>query len=155
MKKSIVSMLFLASLSLVSAQALADTSTMRVEFEGPGGHSNGAYSATSALHAAGRALIIMVHDTNLPTSDYKVTGLKGGNSVNSIASDGAYNVIITAADQQTLDAYKARAQVVAIQGAQEENAFRNVSTCEIANNARRDIRVRIDGILVLPATACP
>jgi metal-dependent amidase/aminoacylase/carboxypeptidase family protein len=155
MKKSIVSMLFLASLGLASAQALAVDATVRVEFEGPGGHSSGAYGATNAVHAAGRALILMVQDTSLPTSAYKVNGLKGGNSVNSIASDGIYNVVINAVDQTTLDAYKAKVQAAAIKGAQDENAFRNRTTCQTVNSARVDIRVRVDGALVLPATACP
>jgi metal-dependent amidase/aminoacylase/carboxypeptidase family protein len=156
MKKTIVSMLFLASLGLASAPALADvTGTVRVEFEGPGGHSSGAYGATSAIHAAGRALMIMLQDASLPTSAYKVSNLKGGNSVNSIASDGVYDVAITAVDQPTYDSYKAKVEAAAIQGAQDENAFRSVTTCLITSNTRRDIRVRVDGTLVLPATPCP
>jgi metal-dependent amidase/aminoacylase/carboxypeptidase family protein len=145
MKKTIVSVLCLAALGLASP-AMALDRTVVVEFTGPGGHSSGAYTATSALHAAGRALMLMVNEAayQLPTGSFKVTSLKGGNSVNSIASDGTYNVILTAATQADLDAYAAKVEATVNAGAKAENDFRGVTAGQIVNGARRDIRYRID-----------
>ena len=87
MKKTFASLLFMAALGLASAHAAAQqTGRLVVEFQGPGGHSNGAYGRTSALHAASRT-VIRIQQT-LPAGSYVMTNLTGGNSVNSIASDG-------------------------------------------------------------------
>lgn len=146
MKKTIVSILCLATLGLASP-AMALDRTILVEFTGPGGHSSGAYTATSALHAAGRALMLMLNGNaayQLPAGNFKVTNLKGGNSVNSIAFDGTYSVILTAATQQDLDAYATKVVAAANAGAKAENDFRGVTAGQIVSGARRDIRFRIN-----------
>ena len=53
---------------------------LRVEFQGPGGHSYGSYGRVSALHAAARAVILI--QKALPAGSYQITNLTGGNSVN-------------------------------------------------------------------------
>ncbi|GHU27732.1 hypothetical protein AGMMS50256_08220 [Betaproteobacteria bacterium] len=144
MKKTIVSLLCLAALSLASTQAMALTETVEVEFLGPGGHSNGDYGRTSALHAAGRAVVKI--KAALPAGSYVVTDMKGGNSVNSIASDGFYKIHLTAADQGTLNALKTEVTTLSKAGASDENAFRNVTPGQITSGVRRDIRVRVNGV---------
>ena len=67
---------------------------LRVEFQGPGGHSSGAYGRVSALHAAARAVILM--QKALPAGSFQILNLTGGNSVNSIASDGLIELKLTA-----------------------------------------------------------
>jgi metal-dependent amidase/aminoacylase/carboxypeptidase family protein len=127
---------------------------VHVEFMGPGGHSNGAYGATSALHAAGKALTYLRTNTAIPRSAYKVTGLDGGNSVNSIASDGRYDVHLTAPDQSTYDAYVQLVKDTAALGASDENKFRCVEVGATSGSgasvSRRDIRVTVGGTAVTP-----
>ena len=74
------------SLAVVVGLAAAGTPTyaqqsgnVRVEFQGPGGHSSGAYGRVSALHAAARAVILI--QKALPAGSYQITNLTGGNSV--------------------------------------------------------------------------
>jgi metal-dependent amidase/aminoacylase/carboxypeptidase family protein len=67
---------------------------VRVEFQGPGGHSYGSYGRVSALHAAARAVILI--QEALPAGSYQITNLTGGNSVNAIASDGLIELKLAA-----------------------------------------------------------
>ena len=55
---------FIFSLALVLAAAVVpavaqQSGGVRVEFQGPGGHSYGAYGRVSALHAAARTTILL------------------------------------------------------------------------------------------------
>jgi metal-dependent amidase/aminoacylase/carboxypeptidase family protein len=154
MKKTIVSLLCLAALGVASPAMAQVTGTVHVEFMGPGGHSNGAYGATSALHAAGKALMHLRASTAIPHSAYKVIGLDGGNSVNSIASDGRYDVRLTAPNQSTYDAYVQLVRNTAAQGASDENKFRCVAVGATSGSgasvSRRDIRVTVDGAAITP-----
>ena len=154
MKIKIVSLLCLAALGLSTPAMAQVTGSVHVEFQGPGGHSNGAYGATSALHAAGKALTHLRNNTAIPRSAYKVSGLDGGNSVNSIASDGRYDVRLTAADQATYDAYVQLVKDTAAQGASDENKHRCVAVGATSGSGasitRRDIRVSVDGAAVTP-----
>ena len=60
MKRLIYSLAFVISVAAAGTPAFAQQSGgLRVEFQGPGGHSYGAYGRVSALHAAARAVILI------------------------------------------------------------------------------------------------
>ena len=95
MKRRIYSLAFVVGIAAAGTPAFAQQSgNLRVEFQGPGGHSSGAYGRVSALHAAARAVILI--QKALPAGSYQITNLTGGNSVNSIASDGLIELKLTA-----------------------------------------------------------
>src|SRR5947207_15874330 len=97
MKKLVCSLAFAVCMAATGAPAFAQQSGgLKVEFQGPGGHSSGAYGRVSALHAAARAVILI--QKTLPAGSYQITNLTGGNSVNSIASDGLIEMKLTAAN---------------------------------------------------------
>ncbi|MDR0587445.1 MAG: hypothetical protein LBG61_00495 [Burkholderiales bacterium] len=105
-----------------------------VAFQGPGGHSQGNYGRTNALHAAARAVVALEN----AGVDFYLKDIHGGNSVNAIASDGYITVGLLKGDEAAFEtAVKAAAEA----GMNEENAFRNVSTDQIDNTLRVDIRI--------------
>lgn len=143
MNKTMASLLCMAALALASGQVAAQqTGSLLVEFQGPGGHSNGAYGRTSAVHAAGRTLV-KLKTAGLPAGAYVVTGLNGGNSVNSIASDARYVVSITAADAAAWQAMAAQVSAAVKAGVDAENAFRNVKEGDLASGVPATIRYTI------------
>ena len=65
-----------------------------VHFEGPGGHSYGAFGMPNPIHAMGRA-IASIADIQVPKSPkttFNVGVISGGTSVNSIAMEGVMDV---------------------------------------------------------------
>jgi metal-dependent amidase/aminoacylase/carboxypeptidase family protein len=111
---------------------------LRIEFQGPGGHSSGAYGRVSALHAAARAVILI--QKALPAGSYQITNLTGGNSVNSIASDGLVELKLTAANAAAYKALVAAVTKAAAEGAAAENAFRNVKPGDLTSGAPATVR---------------
>lgn len=115
-----------------------------IVFSGPGGHSNGAYGRTSALHAAGRAVEVLTVAASPEGSVINVNSLYGGNSVNSIA--GGATLVIESCSSTEAGA-QAVAKLVADatdSGIKGENAFRNVKSGETnADGVRVDIRADI------------
>lgn len=143
MKKTIVSLLCMAALGFAATQAAAQASAqLAVEFQGPGGHSNGNYGRTSAVHAAGRA-VMQLKAADLSAGSYAISGLGGGNSVNSIASDARFVVALSAPNTTALDALVSRATQAVQAGAAAENAFRGVKAGDLTAGAPADIRVVI------------
>lgn len=106
--------------------------TFKVLYQGPGGHSNGAYGRVNALHAASRGIEkISDYVNRQPASSklyFNITNFGGGNSVNSIASDAYYVIRIYADTPENLNAFKANVISAIDQGAIEENSFRNAVT---------------------------
>lgn len=142
MKKTIGSLACFAALALASLPTFAQqTGTLLVEFQGPGGHSSNNYGRTSALHAAGRAAILM--QTGMPAGSYVITNLTGGNSVNSIASDGLIEVQLTAADAIAYADLVTKVTAAAKGGADAENAFRNVKAGDLTAGAPANIRYSV------------
>src|ERR1051325_992883 len=95
MKSLIFVFAFVMSVAAAGTVAFAQQSgAVRLEFQGPGGHSYGAYGRVSALHAAARAVLLI--QKALPPGSYQITNLTGGNSVNAIASDGLIELKLTA-----------------------------------------------------------
>jgi len=139
MKRLIYSLALIVGIAAAGSTAFAQQSgALKIEFQGPGGHSSGAYGRVSALHAAARAVILI--QKALPAGSYQITNLTGGNSVNSIASDGLIELKLTAANAA---AYKALVEAVtkaAAEGAAAENAFRGVKTGDLTSGAPATVR---------------
>jgi metal-dependent amidase/aminoacylase/carboxypeptidase family protein len=141
MRNAFRSLLF-AGLAAASISALAQQSgVVRIEFLGPGGHSSNNYGRTSALHAAGRTAIGI--QKSLPAGSYVITNLTGGNSVNSIASDGLIEIKLTAADATAYQALVTTVTNATNAGAAAENAFRGVKVGDLTAGVPAWIRATV------------
>jgi metal-dependent amidase/aminoacylase/carboxypeptidase family protein len=137
MNRLIVTLAFV--FAAAGTPALAQQSIgVRVEFQGPGGHSFGAYGRVSALHAASRTVILL--QKALPAGSYQITNLTGGNSVNAIASDGLTELKLTARSATAYDALVAAVTKAAEEGAAAENAFRGVKPGDLTSGAPATVR---------------
>lgn len=142
MKRLISSLAFVVAVAAAATPAFAQKSGgLRVEFQGPGGHSFGAYGRVSALHAAARTVILI--QKALPARSYQITNLTGGNSVNAIASDGLIELKLTAGSAKAYEALVAAVTKAAADGAAEENAFRGVKTGDLTSGAPATVRSRV------------
>lgn len=139
MKNLVFSLAFAICVVATGSPAFAQKSGgLKVEFQGPGGHSSGAYGRVSALHAAARAVILI--QKALPAGSYQITNLTGGNSVNSIASDGLIELKLTAANAAAYEKLVAAVTKAAADGAAAENAFRGVKTGDLTSGAPATVR---------------
>ena len=139
MKRLISSLVFVGGIAAAATPAVAQQSGgLRVEFQGPGGHSSGAYGRVSALHAAARAVILI--QKALPAGSFQITNLTGGNSVNSIASDGLIELKLTAPNAAAYKELVAAVTKAAAEGAAAENAFRGVKAGDLTSGAPATIR---------------
>jgi metal-dependent amidase/aminoacylase/carboxypeptidase family protein len=139
MKHLISSLVFVIGVAAAGTPALAQQSgNLRVEFQGPGGHSSGAYGRVSALHAAARAVLLI--QKALPARSYQITNLTGGNSVNSIASDGLIELKLTASNAAAYKDLVAAVTRAAAEGAAAENAFRGVKPGDLTAGAPAAVR---------------
>ncbi|MDR0576312.1 MAG: peptidase dimerization domain-containing protein [Candidatus Accumulibacter sp.] len=93
----------------------------KITFLGPGGHSNGAYGAVNALHAAGRAELRLEELCEAAGIDFYVKEISGGNSVNAIASDGYLTVGLVKGDEA---AFKAAIEQASDYAVRTEDKFR-------------------------------
>jgi metal-dependent amidase/aminoacylase/carboxypeptidase family protein len=142
MKHLISSLAFVIAVIAAGTPAFAQQSgNLRVEFQGPGGHSSGAYGRVSALHAAARAVILI--QKALPARSYQITNLTGGNSVNSIASDGLIELKLTAPNAADYKALVAAVTKAAEEGAAAENAFRGVKPGDRTAGAPATVRSKV------------
>lgn len=140
MNRLILTLVFVVAAAI--APALAQQSGgVRVEFQGPGGHSFGAYGRVSALHAASRTVILL--QKALPAGSYQITNLTGGNSVNAIASDGLLELKLTAVSAKAYDALVAAVTKAAEDGAAAENAFRGVKPGDLTAGAPATVRTTV------------
>lgn len=138
-KRCIYSLALAFTIVAAATPAFAQQSgNLRVEFQGPGGHSSGAYGRVSALHAAARAVILM--QKALPAGSYQILNLTGGNSVNSIASDGLIELKLTAASAAAYKELVAAVTKAAAEGAAAENAFRGVKAGDLTSGAPATVR---------------
>ena len=142
MKRLIFSLAFIVSIAAASSPAFAQRSGgLKIEFQGPGGHSSGAYGRVSALHAAARAVILI--QKALPAGSFQITNLTGGNSVNSIASDGLIELKITAPNAAAYKELVAAVTKAAAEGAAAENAFRGVKGGDLTSGAPATVRSKV------------
>jgi metal-dependent amidase/aminoacylase/carboxypeptidase family protein len=139
MKRLVFLLAFIASIAAASSPAFAQKSGgLKIEFQGPGGHSSGAYGRVSALHAAARAVILI--QKALPEGSYQITNLTGGNSVNSIASDGLIEMKLTAANAAAYQKLVTAVTNAAAEGAAAENKFRGVKAGDLTSGAPATVR---------------
>lgn len=139
MRNVVCSLVFALCVAATGTPVFAQqTGNLRVEFQGPGGHSYGAYGRVSALHAAARA--VMLIQKALPAGSYVITNLTGGNSVNAIASDGLIELKLTAANAAAYKELVAAVTKAAADGAAEENAFRGVKAGDLTSGAPATVR---------------
>jgi metal-dependent amidase/aminoacylase/carboxypeptidase family protein len=142
MKRLIISFAFAIGVAAAGTPAFAQQSGhLRVEFQGPGGHSSGAYGRVSALHAAARAVILI--QKALPTGSYQITNLTGGNSVNAIASDGLIELKLNAASAAAYRELVTAVTKAAAEGAAAENAFRGVKPGDLTAGAPATVRSKV------------
>jgi len=140
MKHVILSLAFAIGIAAAATPAFAQqTGQLRIEFQGPGGHSFGAYGRVSALHAAARAVILM--QKALPAGSYQIINLTGGNSVNAIASDGLIEMKLTAANAAAYQALVTAVTNAVNAGADAENKFRGVKAGDLTSGAPATVRV--------------
>jgi metal-dependent amidase/aminoacylase/carboxypeptidase family protein len=142
MKRLMLSFALVIGIAAAGTPAVAQQSdSVRIEFQGPGGHSSSAYGRVSALHAAARAVMLM--QQALPAGSYQITNLTGGNSVNAIASDGVIELKLTAASAAAFKALVAAVTKAAMEGAAAENAFRGVKPGDLTAGAPAAVRVTV------------
>jgi len=138
-KRLIHVLAFVVGVATAGTPAFAQQSgNLRIEFQGPGGHSYGAYGRVSALHAAARAVLLI--QKALPAGSYQITNLTGGNSVNAIASDGLIELKLTAGNAAAYKALVAAVTKAAAEGAAAENAFRGVKAGDLTSGAPATVR---------------
>jgi metal-dependent amidase/aminoacylase/carboxypeptidase family protein len=138
MKRLVCSLAVIVSVAAGTSVAAQRSGNLRIAFQGPGGHSSGAYGRVSALHAAARAVILM--QKALPAGSYQITNLTGGNSVNSIASDGLIEIRLTAGNATAYNELVAAVTKAAAAGAAAENAFRGVKDGDLTAGAPATVR---------------
>ena len=139
MKRLIHVLAFVVGVATAGTPAFAQQSgKLRIKFQGPGGHSYGAYGRVSALHAAARAVLLI--QKALPAGSYQITNLTGGNSVNAIASDGLIELKVTAGNAAAYKALVTAVTKAAAEGAAAENAFRGVKAGDLTSGAPATVR---------------
>jgi acetylornithine deacetylase/succinyl-diaminopimelate desuccinylase-like protein len=121
----------------------------RVTYQGPGGHSYGAFGMPNPIHALGRA-IAAIADIQVPTTPkatFNVGLIDGGTSVNSISPSGTMDVDLRSESKQALADLDAKFQA----------AVRDALAAENARwpSSRVKIGVKVDTIGIRPAGAQP
>lgn len=121
----------------------------RVTYEGPGGHSYGAFGMPNPSHALGRAIagIAELRVPREPKTTFNVGVLEGGTSVNSIPAAAAMDVDLRSESSIALDSLDAGFRAVLTRALEAEHARWPES--------RVRLRVRIDTIGIRPAGGQP
>jgi metal-dependent amidase/aminoacylase/carboxypeptidase family protein len=141
-KRLIHVLAFVVGVATAGTPAFAQQSgNLRIEFQGPGGHSYGAYGRVSALHAAARAVLLI--QNALPAGSYQITNLTGGNSVNAIASDGLIELKLATGNAAAYKALVTAVTKAAAEGAAAENAFRGVKAGDLTSGAPATVRSKV------------
>ena len=101
------------------------TGSRRFEFafQGPGGHSFGAFGRASAIHAMGRAIakISDLETPSVPKTTFTIGTVRGGTSVNSIAADATFAIDMRSNDPNELSILESRVKAAALEAVEEEN----------------------------------
>lgn len=96
----------------------------RISYQGPGGHSYGAFGMPNPIHALGRA-IAKISDLQVPAEPrvtFSVGIVEGGTSVNSIAYEATMQVDMRSVDPERLDALDRQFLAAVQEALEEENA---------------------------------
>lgn len=121
----------------LSASAVS-AATYEVSITGPGGHSNGSYGNTNAVHAGSRAVLEL--EKALPCA--VITDFKGGATVNAIAGDAAFKVNTAMCKTSEADS-KASIEKAVKDGVDKENAFRGVKAGDLVKGFPAEIQFKI------------
>jgi len=95
-----------------------------VQYQGPGGHSYGAFGMANPIHALGRA-IAKISEFQVPTAPrttFNVGIVSGGTSVNTISPLGAMEVDMRSDSPEELDKVDAKFKAALQAALDEENA---------------------------------
>jgi tripeptide aminopeptidase len=121
----------------------------RVTYEGPGGHSYGAFGMPNPAHALGRAIagIAELRVPREPKTTFNVGVIDGGTSVNSIPASAVMDVDLRSESPAALDSVDAGFRA----------ALRRALDAEHArwSESRVRLRLRIDTTGIRPAGAQP
>ena len=104
-----------------------------IQFQGPGGHSYGAFGMPSPIHAMGRA-ISRIADFQVPTSPkttFNVGIVSGGTSVNTISPLGAMEVDLRSESPVALAAVDAQLRSAVQRAMDDENARWPAATARV------------------------
>ncbi len=101
----------------------------RVTFEGPGGHSWGAFGLANPAHALARGIRYFQDAADTltrsgPRTSYNVGVIGGGTSINSIPFDAWAEVDMRSESPSALDPMEASLRAAMVKAAEEENALR-------------------------------
>ena len=122
----------LAALVCAFAASAVSAATYEVFITGPGGHSNGSYGNTNAVHAGSRAVLEL--EKALPCA--VITDL------NAIAGDAAFKVNTAMCKTPEVD-NKALIEKAIKAGVDKENAFRGVKAGDLVKGFPAEIQFKI------------
>jgi acetylornithine deacetylase/succinyl-diaminopimelate desuccinylase-like protein len=127
----------------------------RVTYQGPGGHSYGAFGMPNPIHALGRAMA-KIGDIQVPASPkttFNVGVISGGTSVNAISATGVMDVDLRSESQAALDTLDGRFRAAVDAALAEENARWPLSsvqlTVKVDQTGRRPAGAQPDSALVV------
>lgn len=108
-----------------------------VSITAPGGHSFGAYGNTNAVHAAANA----IREIAKTLPDVIVSDFTGGATVNAIATDARFRVVLPDDDKETLEALR----TAVARGVKRENDFRGVKPGDLTKGGTpAEVRWKLD-----------
>lgn len=119
----------------------ANAAVYEVSVSGPGGHSNGSYGNTNAVHAASRMILEL--ENTLPCA--VVTDFQGGAMVNAIAADARFRVHTQVCKTPEENNIQALQKALTI-GRDKENSFRNVKPGDMVRGFPADIKFSVNVI---------
>ena len=128
----------LAALVCALTASAVSAATYDVSITGPGGHSNGSYGNTNAVHAGSRAVLEL--EKALPCA--VGTDFTGGATVNAIAGDAAFKVNTAMCKTPEAD-NKASIEQAVKTGVDKENAFRDVQAGDLVKGFPAEIQFKI------------
>lgn len=120
------------------------TDVLTVNLVGPGGHSFRDYGYTNTIHAGARA-VAEIQKTIVDPNKYEIYGFNGGVSVNAIAGDAQFKVLLKANDKSELNTLKQQVISAVQKGVKAENDFRGVKTGSLTpDGASAEIQCTIE-----------
>jgi tripeptide aminopeptidase len=122
----------------------------RIAYQGPGGHSYGAFGIPNPIHALGRAMA-QIADIQVPASPkttFNVGVISGGTSVNSIPYEGSMELDMRSESAAALDDVDAKVQKILVSALDSENA-----RWPGERAARARLTMKVDTIGIRPANS--
>lgn len=136
MKKVLIAVTLGFFISSVSA------AVYEVSVTGPGGHSNGSYGNTNAVHAGSRMILEL--EKTLPCA--VVTDFQGGATVNAIAADAHFRIHTQMCKTPEKENLKAIEKALTV-GRDKENQFRGVKPGDMVRGFPADIKFTVKAML--------